>query len=160
MADDVGVEQNAIWPIPKFKFKVTFAVNKFAMSFSEINGLDAEAQIIKYRHGDSPDPWEIKMPGIQQFSNVTLKRGVFVGDNKFFDWWAQINDNTIKKGRDTVTISLLNQNDKPTMTWTLNKAWPTKVTSTDMKSDDNNAAIDTLEIAFESLTIKNENNAS
>lgn len=158
MADTTGKVQNAIWPLPKFKFSVKFAVNKFEMSFSEVSGLDAEAQIIKYRHGDSKDNHVIKMPGMQEFGNVTLKRGVFVGDNKFFEWWSQISANTIKMGRETVTISLLNEKDTATMVWTLHEVWPTKVTSTDLKSDGNDAAIDTLVLAFEYLEIVNQNN--
>ena len=158
MADIVGKVENAIWPLPKFKFDVKFATNKFSMSFSEVSGLDAEAQIIKYRHGNSKQNHIIKMPGLQEYSNITLKRGVFVGDNKFFQWFSQIKANTITKGRETITISLLNEKDKPTMVWTLNQAWPTKITSTDMKSDANDAAIDQLVIAYEYLVIKNLNN--
>ena len=88
---------------------------------------------------------------------MTLKRGVFVGNNEFYDWFAKIKANTI--ARDTVTIQLWNENNAVTMQWTLNNAWPTKVTSTDMKSDANEAAIETLELAFESLVVVNNNNA-
>ncbi|MEP6932275.1 MAG: phage tail protein, partial [Flavobacterium sp.] len=42
-----------------------------------------------------------------------------------------------------------------TMQWTLNNAWPTKITSTDLKSDGNEVAVDTIEIAHEQLIIKN-----
>ena len=152
-----GDKENNVWPMPKFKFNVTFAVAKISIQFSEISGLDTEAQIIEYRHGNSIGNFPIKMPGLQKFNNVTLKRGVFVGNNEFYDWWAKIKANTI--ARDTVTIQLLNENNAVTMEWTLNEAWPTKVTSTDMKSDANEAAIETLEIVCESLVIKNNNNA-
>ncbi|PHN02217.1 phage tail protein [Flavilitoribacter nigricans] len=156
MADPTGKKENAIWPMPKFYFKVSWG--SATISFSEVSGLDTEAQIIEYRHGDSPVHLPIKMPGIQKVSNVTMKRGVFVGDNKFFDWFSQIKLNTITKGREKVTIQLLNETGKPTMIWELNNAWPTKITSTDMKSDGNEAAIDTIEIAYETLIIKNKNN--
>ena len=95
------------------------------------------------------------MPGLQKFNNVTMKRGVFVGNNDFYNWFAKIKANTIT--RTTITVKLLNQDNKPTMTWLLNNAWPTKITSTDMKSDGNEPAIETLEIAFENLVIANAN---
>ena len=152
-----GEVENNIWPLPKFKFNVTFAVAKISIQFSEISGLDEEAQIIEYRHGNSTGNFNIKMPGLQKFNNVTLKRGVFVGNNEFYDWFARIKANTI--ARETVTIQLSNENNAVTMQWTLNNAWPTKVTSTDMKSDANEAAIETLELAFESLVVDNNNNA-
>lgn len=156
MADKTGKQENAIWPMPKFYFKVTWG--KTTISFAEVSGLDTEAQIIEYRHGDSKVHSAIKMPGVKKVGNVTMKRGVFVGDNTYYDWFNQIKLNTIEKGRETVTIQLLNENGKPTMVWVLLNAWPTKITSTDLKSDGNEAAIDTIEIAYETLMIKNENN--
>lgn len=157
MADTVGKTENAIWPMPKFYFKVTWG--QTTISFSEISGLDAEAQIIEYRHGDSPVHSAIKMPGIKKYGNVTMKRGVFVGDNSYWNWFSQIQLNTISNGRITITIQLLNETGKPTMSWTLNNAWPTKITSTDLKSDGNEAAIDSIEVAYETLVINNANNA-
>jgi phage tail-like protein len=44
------------------------------------------------------------------------------------------------------------------MQWNLANAWPTKISSTDLKSDGNEVAVDTIEIAYESLTISNTNN--
>ena len=154
MADD-GSKENAIWPMPQFYFQVKWGSTE--INFSEISGLDNEAQIIEYRHGNSPSFYPIKMPGLGKVNNVTMKRGVFVGDNTFWDWFSKIKLNTI--ARVTVTISLLNEEGKPTMVWTLNNAWPTKITSTGMKSDDSSAAIDQLDVAFETMTIANENNA-
>ena len=154
MADD-GSKENAIWPMPQFYFQVKWGSTE--INFSEISGLDNEAQIIEYRHGNSTSFYPIKMPGLGKVNNVTMKRGVFVGDNTFWDWFSKIKLNTI--ARVTVTISLLNEEGKPTMVWTLNNAWPTKITSTGMKSDDSSAAIDQLDVAFETMTIANENNA-
>ncbi|NOS91596.1 MAG: phage tail protein, partial [Cyclobacteriaceae bacterium] len=37
----------------------------------------------------------------------------------------------------------------------LNNAWPTKISATDLKSDGNEVAIDSIEIAHEGLTITN-----
>jgi phage tail-like protein len=98
------------------------------------------------------------MPGIQKVSNVTLKRGVFVGDSKNNDWFSQFRFNPTLIKRNTVTIELLNEDGKPSMAWRLLNAWPTKITSTDMKSDGNEVAIDTLDIAFEGLEILHTNN--
>jgi phage tail-like protein len=82
-----------------------------------------------------------------------MKRGIFVNDNTFWDWHQQVVMNTIK--RRTVLIKLLDEKGGVTMQWTLNNAWPTKITSTDLKSDGNEVAVDTIEIAHEQLIIKN-----
>jgi len=149
-----GEKQDNVWPLPKFRFEVDLGVKDVkAAQFQEISGLEAETQIIEYRHSNSPKFSTIKMPGIAKYSNVTMKRGIFVKDNSFWDWYSKIKMNTIE--RSTVTIKLLDEEGKPTMVWTLENAWPTKVTGTDMKSDGNEVAIDTIEIAHEGLTMAN-----
>lgn len=151
MADDGSQQSTNIWPMPKFYFEVKW--DSAVMSFEEVSGLDVEAQPIEYRHGDSPVHAAIKMPGLKKYGNVTMKKGVFKGDNKFWDWFNQIKMNTIK--RVPVTISLLDESGKPTMVWTLINAWPTKITGTDLKAQGNEVAIETIEVAHEGLTIAN-----
>ena len=146
-----GEAQDNVWPLPKFYFQVKIADQE--VSFQEVSGLDVEAQIIEYRHGNSPEFSTIKMPGIKKSSNVTLKKGVFKGDNSFWDWFNQIKMNTIE--RKAMVITLLDEEGNPTMTWTLNNAWPTKITGTDLKSDGNEVAVETLEVAHEGVTIDN-----
>jgi phage tail-like protein len=82
-----------------------------------------------------------------------MKRGIFVKDTTFWTWFQQIKMNTI--ARRTVLIKLLDEAGKTTMQWQLNNAWPTKITCTDLKSDGNEVAVDTLEIAHEQLIITN-----
>lgn len=123
------------------------------MSFQEVSGLDIQSEEIKYRAGDSKVFSVVKMPGMMKFGNVTMKKGVFKGDNKFWDWLNQIKLNTIK--RVPVTISLLDESSAPTMVWTLKNAWPTKISSTDLKAEGNEVAIESIEIVHEGLTIAN-----
>ena len=61
--------------------------------------------------------------------------------------------NTIE--RKAVTISLLDEGGAPTMVWKLANAWPTKVTGVSLKSDGNEAAVESLDLAHEGLTIAN-----
>jgi phage tail-like protein len=152
MPDDGSVQSEAIWPMPKFYFNVTWGGNEIA--FQEVSGLDIQSDEIKYRHGNSKQFSVIKMPGMKKFSNVTMKKGVFKGDNKFWDWLKQIEMNTIK--RVPVIISLLDQAGAAVMVWTLTNAWPTKISSTDLKSEGNEVAIETIEIVHEGLTIESK----
>jgi phage tail-like protein len=144
-----GEVQDAVWPLPKFYF--TVKLGDTAASFQEVDGIDSETQVIEYRHGDSKSFFPIKMPGIGRVGNVTLRKGIFVNDPLFWDWYNQIKLNTIE--RITVVISLLDQNAEPRRTWTLNNAWPTKITGTDLKSEGNEVAVETLEIAYETLVV-------
>ena len=148
-----GEVQDAVWPLPKFRFVVDWGDQQQNIAFQEVSGLEAETQVIEYRHSNSPKFSTIKMPGIAKYGDVTMKRGVFVNDNSFWKWYDQIKMNTIK--RQAVVIKLLDENGGTTMKWTLENAWPTKITSTDLKSDGNEVAVDTIVVAHEGLTIEN-----
>lgn len=149
----VGAEQISTWPIPKFNFSVDFDDVARNIPFQEVSGLDIESQTIEFRTGNSKTFSSIKMPGIRQFGNVTMKKGIFINDDAFWDWYSQIKLNTIK--RLTVNVKLLDESGKVTMNWALNNAWPTKITGSDLKSDNNEVAIETIEFAHEGLTITN-----
>ena len=153
MADD-GSKEDSTWPMPKFRFEVDLGTEMKGVHFQEVSGMDKDVQIIEYRKSNSPLFSTEKMPGIVKYGNITLKRGVFVKDNTFWNWMKEIKMNTIK--RRTVLIKLLDENGNTTMQWQLNNAWPTKISSTDLKSDDSSVAVDTLEIAHEEIIITNE----
>lgn len=144
-----GETQDNIWPLPKFYFSVQ--IGDKTISVQEVSGIDTETQTIEYRHGDSPSFYPIKMPGLGKVGNVTLRKGIFVNDTAFWDWYNQIKLNTI--ARLTVVIRLLDETANPKMVWTLNNAWPTKITGTDLKSEGNEVAVESIEIAYETLTI-------
>ena len=148
-----GEVQEDNWPLPKFYFVVRFGSHLREASFQEVSGLDVEEQAIEYRHGDRKQFSTINMPGINKTGNITLKKGIFVNDNNFWEWYNSIQMNTIK--RETVTIQLLDETGSPAMTWVLNNAWPTKITAIDMESNANEVDIETLELSHEGLTIEN-----
>ncbi len=150
MGDDGSAQSKEVWPMPKFYFQVKWDDKELA--FQEVSGLDTEAQVIEYRAGNSKEFSTIKMPGIKKYGNVTMKKGIYKGDTAFWDWLKEIKMNTIK--RIPVTISLLDEAGSPAMTWKLANAWPTKITGTDFKSDGNEVAIESIEIAHEGLTLE------
>lgn len=147
-----GEAQDSVWPLPAFYFKVEIE-EIGEISFKEVSGLNMEAQVIEYRHGNSPEFSTIKMPGIKKYNDVELKKGVFVKDNKLFSWFNEIKLNTIK--RLGVTISLLDEAGNSTMVWKLKNAWPSKVTGVSLKSDGNEAAVEAITLVHEGLTIEN-----
>jgi phage tail-like protein len=139
------------YPIPKFHFQVEWGGSK--IGFTEVSGLDVEREVIEYRDGSSKEYSKLKMPGLTKFSNITLKRGSFKKDNDFYNWWISNKLETVER-RD-ITISLLNEEHTPIITWKVKNAWPSKIQPTDLKSDDNSIAIETMEIVHEGLTIEN-----
>lgn len=140
------------YPLSKFHFQVEWGGTK--IGFTEVSGLDVETEVIEYRQGASPDYSKIKMPGMQKFSNITMKRGTFKSDNEYYNWWNTVSLNTIER-RD-ITIKLLDENHEPVITWKVKNAWPTKVQSTDLKADGNEVAIESMEVVHEGLSIQND----
>ncbi|MEJ2407879.1 MAG: phage tail protein [Novosphingobium sp.] len=141
--------ENTTWPLPKFYFSVTGIPGNPV--FQEVSGLETESQVIEYRAGNSSIFAPIKMPGLQKVGNVTMKKGIFVTDQTLWTWFSSIAMNTIT--RSTVVVNLLDETGAPRMIWTLNNAFPTKLTGTDMKSDGNEVAVESIEIAYETLKV-------
>jgi phage tail-like protein len=137
------------YPLPAFHYEVTWGGKN--AGFSEVSGLTMETQVIEYRDGLSKQYSSIKMSGIPKYSNVTLKRGIIAGDSDFYHW---INQTALNKPeRRSVTISLLNEEHEPVMSWKLKNAWPVKLEGPGLKATGNEVAIESLELAHEGLTI-------
>jgi phage tail-like protein len=149
MADDGSAQSQNIWPMPKFYFRVK--IGDLEGVFQEVSGLDTETQVVEYRADKSPIHSTIKMPGIAKFSNITLKKGIFDDKDGFWEIYNAQKLNTIK--RQTVTISLMDEENNITMSWKLSNAWFTKISGTDIKSESNETAVETMELAHEGLTI-------
>jgi phage tail-like protein len=149
MADDI-TKQSTTWPLPKFYFSVRLGDEE--ARFQELAGLDADAAPIEYRHGNSPSFYPIKMPGLGKVGNVVLRKGILPKDAKFWDWFSGIKTNTVS--RRAVVINLLDENGDAKMTWTLHDARPTRITGTDLKSDGNEIAVESIELAFETMEVK------
>ena len=151
MADDDSKQGSNDWPLPKFCFELNWGGE--VMSFQEVSGLDVATHPLEYRAGDSKTFSVVKMPGIRKYSNVTLRKGVFKGDAKFWGGLAQSRLNVAQ--RVSVTIRLLDEAGKATMVWTMANAWPAKVSGTDLKASGDEVAIESIEIAHEGITIGN-----
>jgi phage tail-like protein len=123
------------------------------LSFQEISGLDVETQAIEYRPGGSKSFSTIKTPGLQKSGNITLKRGLFANDKRLIDWLNSIKLNRVT--RSTITIRLIDDRGRRAMTWTLANAWPTKIAGPNLSAAGNEVAVETLELAYEGLTIAN-----
>jgi phage tail-like protein len=138
------------YPIPRFHFQVDWGGSK--ISFTEVTGLVMEREKIEYRHSDSLDFSKIAMPGLVKNTNIVMKRGKFVGDFDFNTWLEEVGNERVE-GRRDVIIRLLNEKHEPVAAWTAARCFPVKVTAPDLKSDANEAAIESLEIAHEGLKL-------
>jgi phage tail-like protein len=138
------------YPISLFHFQVDWGGSR--IGFTEVSGLTVELQTIDYREGDAQEYQVTKMPGIPQFSNITMKRGIARADDDFVTWMSTVRMNNIER-RD-LTISLLNEEHSPVVTWKVKEAFPVKVEGPTLNSTGNEVAIESIELAHEGLTIE------
>jgi phage tail-like protein len=138
------------YPIPRFHFQVDWGGAK--ISFTEVTGLVMEREKIEYRHSDSKDFNKISMPGMVKNNNITLKRGKFESDFDYNMWLEDVANERVN-GRRDVVIRLLNEKHEPVAAWSAARCFPVKITAPDLKSDANEIAVESLEIAHEGLKL-------
>lgn len=138
------------YPLPRFHFQVDWGGAK--ISFTEVTGLIMEREKIEYRHSDSKDFNKIAMPGLVKNNNITLKRGKFEKDFDYNQWLEDVANDRVN-GRRDVVIRLLNEKHEPVAAWAAARCFPVKVTAPDLKSDANEIAVESLEIAHEGLKL-------
>ena len=138
------------YPAAKFQFQVDWGGAK--MSFTEVKGLVMKREKIEYRHSDSKDFSKISMPGLEKLTNFTLTRGKFPGDFDFNTWLEEIANERVN-GRRDIVIRLLNEKHEPIAAWSARRCFPVKITAPDLKSDANEIAIESIEVAHEGLKL-------
>ncbi len=123
-------------------------------AFSEVSGLDSENTPIEYREGSDAINSTRKLPGIEKYTNLTLKRGIS-GSLYLWNWRKEVRDGgtTYPPTRD-VTIQLQNEKHENVYKWKLTNAWCTKLTGPSLNAKNNEIAIETMELAYDRLDIE------
>ena len=134
-----------------YHFQVQWGGSRIA--FTEVSGLNIEIETVSFRDGSSPEDSERKIPGLRKFSNITLKRGMVKGDNEFFNWINSRQMSSIEK-RD-LSISLLDEQHQPAITWKVKNAFPVKYTGPVLQAGSNEIAVESLELAHEGMEVEN-----
>ena len=118
--------------------------------FTECSGLSTETTVIEYREGSDKDVVR-KLPGLNKFSNITLKRGL-TANRDLWNWRKTIIEGTID--RRNVAIILLADDRTEVARFTLSQAWPCKWVGPALNAKGNDIAIEELELAHEGLDLE------
>ena len=136
------------YPLPAFHFTVESGFSR--ISFTEVRGLEAVNIPLTYREGNSVEYSLMKIPGMQKFTNLIMKRGICAGDNDLATWFNTIQLHTVEL-RD-LTVALLNENHEPSHVWKVKNAWPVRVTGPVLDAINNTIAFEEIEITHEGIT--------
>ncbi|EQB99393.1 phage tail protein [Photorhabdus temperata] len=142
--DQIAVD----YPIPTYRFVVS--VGDEQIPFNNVSGLDITYDVIEYKDGTGN---YYKMPGQRQLINITLRKGVFPGDTKLFDWLNSIQLNQVEKK--DVAINLTNEaGTEILMTWSVANAFPTSLTSPSFDATSNDIAVQEIKLTADRVTIQ------
>jgi phage tail-like protein len=124
-----------------------------ATPFSEVRLGDMIVGVLEYRDGSNPSPFVEKIPGKPAFGNIILKRN-YRGSPELYEWWKEAALGTTNSRRN-ITISLLNDDATSVVTtWKVKNAFPIKIEGPHLKANGNEVAIETIELACESIEIE------
>lgn len=132
-------------PYKNYNFRVEIAGITVA-GFSECTGLSSEVEIIEYREGG--DNLVRKLPGLQKFSNITLKRGL-TNSLELYEWHRHVLQG--QTDRRDGSIILLDDAKKPVTRWKFFNGFAQKYEGPRLNAKSNDVAIETLVICCENL---------
>src|SRR5262245_41813164 len=115
--------------------------------FSDVSGLGTEMTLMEYRNGNEKQNRVRKIPGLHKAADATFKRGI-VGATNFWTWIKDTR--TSPATQRNLTITLLDEQRNPVMTWKLLNARPMKWTGPTL------AAKSSSEVAMEELVVASE----
>jgi phage tail-like protein len=140
-------------PYSAFNFIVEIDGAQIA-AFQEVSGLDGENQVTEYREGADAMNTVRKLPGIEKYPNLTLKRGL-TGSTVLWDWRKQVRDgSTSFPPTRNVSISLQDEQHRPVYKWKLTNAWCCKLSGPALNGKGNEIAIETMELAYDRIDIE------
>ena len=117
---------NRTTPYGAFNYQVNFDGAEAFGGFSDVSGIGTEIKVAEYRNGNEKENHTRKVAGINTSSDTTLKRGIV--DSKSL--WAWIRQARIggPDAQKNVTITLLDEAQKPVQSWVLRGTIPMKYT--------------------------------
>lgn len=163
-------------PYPMTSMNFVVSAGDGVASFSEVTGIEASVDVVEFRQGNSPSLAPVKIPGLVHHGNITLKYGYIV-DDSFREWVsacvssqrkAMAGSDSSKVRRD-VRVELLDTGASENMptaltqnanvqakgknVWVFKDAWVTKYNGPDMNAMNSEIAVESIELAYESMII-------
>lgn len=140
------------YPVGKFRFKVDAEGTE--VFCTEVSGVDASVDTYEYREG-SDQPWLRKCAGLMKFGNLTLKNAITARNKAdLWDWWNVVyggGATAAEAQRKDVVITLMDNDGKERVKWTVSNAFPSKYTGPDFNSTSSEAATESLELIHEGI---------
>jgi phage tail-like protein len=121
-------------------------------AFRECTGLGSESEVVEYKASGPGGEFIIKkVPGRMKWNNITLKRGI-TDQMDMWKWRQLVEEGKIDDARKNGSIKMYNQKGDEMARWDFRAAWPSKLTGPTANANNNEPAIEELEITHEGYT--------
>ena len=137
-------------PYLNFNFLVQIDGETVA-GFREADLPDARIEVAAYREGNERPNAVRRLPGRVEYGPLVLRRG-FAGDRTLFQWWRDVADGNLD--RRNVVIILRDQSGRDVARWGFRDALPTKYSGPSFRAQGNEVAIESIELAVESMELE------
>jgi phage tail-like protein len=149
-------EIKAVYPLPVYNYKVE--IGGTSVAFSEVSGLDISFDVTTYKESPvesgAPGPRVMRMPAQATDVKVTLKKGVVRGSSitTLYKWINATQINQIDKK--DIYVRLCDEKGDAVISWKVINAFPTKLTAPTFDAKSNDAAIESMELMGDGVTIE------
>jgi len=110
----------------------------------------ASIDVIEYREGADVVNNVRKLPGLVRYGNLVLKRGL-ADSMALWTWFSSFVTGT--GSMQPISVTLFDRGRNPVIKWNFTNAWPVKYESPALNGKTSALAIETLEIAVDSMSV-------
>lgn len=138
-------------PIRGFRFTVEFAGVNGVTSFKSVEGFTTELETVEYREGGFQSLAKRKLPGLVNYSEITLQKGVYQSLD-LYNFFMSYVYGEAKDPIEETTIKVYGADGiKVAAQWHVQWAWPTKYETTGLTADSSDIVVETLVLVHEGL---------
>ncbi|MBC8754347.1 phage tail protein [Kordia sp. YSTF-M3] len=143
---------NTDYPVG-FYFSLSFEGEDAA--FKEVSGINKELGVEEVA-GGGENRFKYRLPNVSSSQNLVLKRAIVPTGSNLITWCSDTLDNGLAAAIETkdVSVDLLDNEGTVLMKWTFYNAYPLKYAVSDLKSQESEILIETIELAYNYFNIK------
>ncbi len=144
------------YPLPVYNYRVE--IGSAAVSFSEVSGLSIGYETTTYKESPvesgAPGPVLMQMPAQRTTPTISLKKGLVRTTSiaVLYNWINSTRINQVEKK--DIYIRLGDENGETVISWKVTNAFPTKLDAPSFDASSNDAAIESMELAADRITIE------
>jgi phage tail-like protein len=131
-----------------------FGDDEVAIFFKEATGFESESEVTETKRSLPNGRTDvIKAMGNTKWGDIELRRGVDQ-DKTLWNWRKLIIDGKVKSARKDCTVTMLDFEGQPVVTYSIINAWPKKYTGVGLKGDSNEVAVEGITLCHEGFEIR------